>query len=359
MHKLLSQWTYSLVVRGVTIPPECVVDGVVSHYYTTAEELAVSCSSFNKKVNMVWVKKKARWVGSRWLGPISLTDEVKELPKMGDILMGEITTVAGSQKEFGRQKFVAERQCYKWWLCNAAPIYYLATIVLKGTSETEKGLRTVLQLPGGYDDLWVLARIVLFNNIQCVVDLADPNKRNLENIKLQQMPVKFVHQLSMALQDLSLLTEFQKLVPAQVIQEMPTIDRTLEAPGFVGRKRRVSVVSSTTSVVSNTTSVVSSTTSVASTRVSTSAVQEEYNPERPSYFDFSHRRPAGDVPEAGKQPQSPTYDLYTPSPNTPTYDLHTPPSYVPVSPSYDPVSPPCYAPSSPHSSSYPPLCYLK
>lgn len=337
LHRVLSGWVFSMVSRGVTIPADCVVDGVVTHYYTSAEELPVAAS---RKGGLVWVKKKARSYHERRLGPIVLNagQGTNDLPKAGDILMGELATVESSKQQFGRQKFVAERQSYKWWMSNAAPIYYLAVMVLKGTSETEKSLRPILKLHDNCDDLWVLARIVLFNNIQCVADLM-VGRGLSEGIKLQQGPVQFVQQLSLFLQDLTLLTEFQKLVPDMGVM----LTETKKTPGpldlpealraktdkqtFVGRKRQATVL------------------------------QEPYDPERPSYFDFSHRQPAGETAGPGPRPCSPTYALHTPSPTRPCS-----PAYVPASPPYLPTTPPdtyntSYAPSSP--SSFPPLCDLK
>lgn len=322
LHKQLSQWTFSLITRGITVPATCVVNDEVTHYYTTADELAVSP---NKRTSTIWLKKKARWVGSRWFGPISLCEESSDIPKAGEIVMGEIMVVQGSQKEFGRQKVSMERQTYKWWMRSGAPMYYLALMVLRGTSETEKSLRSTLKLPGDFDDLWILARIVLFNNIQCVVDLLQPG--NGDNVKLHSKPVKFIHDLSVFLQDISLLTEFQKRVPSVVIPEpkaplsepraFPTeAERTEKV--FVGRKRRAAAA----------------------------VDMEEYNPEHPGY-DFSHRKPAG---ETSSPPTLRYRESYVPG--TPPYAPDTPP-YVSKTPPYAPVSPP-YAPGTPPY--YPPLC---
>ena len=322
LHKQLSQWTFSLITRGITVPASCVVNDEVTHYYTTADELAVSP---NKRTSTIWLKKKARWVGSRWFGPIGLSEESSDIPKAGEIVMGEIMVVPGSQKEFGRQKCSMERQTYKWWMRSGAPMYYLALMVLKGTSETEKSLRSTLKLPGDFDDLWVLARIVLFNNIQCVVDLLQPG--NGDKVKLHTNPVKFIHDLSVFLQDMSLLTEFQKRAPATVIpppgppgppgpQEPPQQREKV----FVGRKRRATVA----------------------------VEEEEYNPEHPGY-DFSHRKPAGETssPPTLRHRPVPSY-----APGTPPYVPASPP-YAPETPPYAPETPP-YVPASPPY--YPPLC---
>lgn len=353
LHRVLSKHVFAMVSKGVTVPADCVIDGVVTHYYTSAEELPVVST---RKGGMVWVKKKARTFHPEKLGPIELNCGREDvLPKVGDILMGELAKVESSRQQFGRQKFVAERQSYKWWAPNAAPVYYLAVMVLKGTSETEASLRSILKLDDNYDDLWMLARIVLFNNIRCVADLL--LGQGSDNVKLQMGPVQFVQQLSLFLKDLTLMTEFQKLVPdiepTVVVKERVAPPMPSSAAKFVGRKRRAVE----------------------------SSDMEEYDPSRPSYFDFSHRQPAGETampgslfsgaqstytPRSPQGPRSPPYAPQTPphlsGPQSPPYVPCSPP-YVPCSPPYAPCSPP-YKPESPsvHSTRerppFPPMCQL-
>ena len=326
LHKELEKYVFVLVVRGVTVPPDCVIHGEVTHYYTTAEELSVSPS---RSLGTVWVKKKGRRSHQR-LGPLTLKDSGVELPKAGDILMGELQVDKASERQFGRQKFVAERQSFKWWINYGAPLYYLATMVLKGTSETETSLRKLLKLPGDYDDVWMLARVVLFNNVRGFVDMLDPSKKDLESVKLQEGgPVQFVQQLSVWLDDFSIMTEFQKLVPSGLPQGVPSglpqsrdnndIPPLSAAPAyqsdFVGRRR--------------------------TTRASTLFV-EEYNPDFPGFHSSS-----GPIP-----PRSPQYAPNTPpyspqyAPNTPPHSPQYAPNSPPRSPQYAPNSPP-YAPNSP------------
>ncbi len=312
LHKELEKYVFVLVVRGVTVPPDCVIHGEVTHYYTTAEELSVSPS---RSLGTVWVKKKGRRSHQR-LGPLTLKDSGVELPKAGDILMGELQVDKASERQFGRQKFVAERQSFKWWINYGAPLYYLATMVLKGTSETETSLRKLLKLPGDYDDVWMLARVVLFNNVRGFVDMLDPSKKDLESVKLQEGgPVQFVQQLSVWLDDFSIMTEFQKLVPPglpQGARDNNDIPPLSAAPAyqsdFVGRRR--------------------------TTRASTLFV-EEYNPDFPGFHSSS-----GPIP-----PRSPQY-----APNTPPYSPQYAPNSPPHSPQYAPNTPPHspqYAPNSP------------
>ena len=305
LHKRLKKYTFSLVSRGVTIPPDCMENGEVTHYYTTSEELQVGTQ---RKGGSVWLKKKAR---SRQveLGPVVFTSS-EELPKAGDVVFGELYQVANSERKFGKQSVKADRQSYRWWMCPGTALYYLATMVLKGTSETEDSLRALLKLCGGYDDLWMLARLVLFNNIQCFVEVC----MNSTDVKLRESPAVLVQQLSVWLDDFTILSEFQKRMPDQRPTGPPPPTRQ-----FVGRKR--------------------------SQEYNVSYNANEYNPAQ-CEFDFSHRRPAGPA-SPPYVPASPPYAAASPPyvPASPPYAAASPP-YAAASPPYAPASPP-YAPASP------------
>ena len=317
LHKHLKKYVFSLVTKGVTIPPDCIVEGgEVSHYYTTSDELMIGS---RKKSGSVWIKKKAR-ARYHQLGPV-LLESSSALPKPGDVVFGEVLKVAGSERKFGKQTFKEERQAYKWWLCPGAPLYYLATMVLQGTSETEEALRALLKLEDNYDDLWMLARLVLFNNIQCFVDMLDPEIQARQCVKLRNEPAVFVQQLSTWLDDFSVLTEFQKRAPEPslpiVAKSFPPLSAAEPLPEkrFIGRKRQHVQLDVN------------------------SKEEEEYNPARPEMneFDFSHRRPAGftsSPPRAVYVSSSPTYASLTPpdGPLTPPGRSKSP-TYAPFTPS--------------------------
>ena len=331
LHKHLKRYVFTLVTKSVTIPPDCVVGGgEVSHYYTTSDELVIGS---RKKSGSVWVKKKAR-SRHHQLGPVVLTSS-NALPKPGDVLFGELLQVSGSERKFGKQTFKEERQAYKWWICPGAPVYYLATMVLQGTSETEESLRSLLKLEDNYDDLWMLARLVLFNNIQCFVDMLDRDIQSKQCIKLRHEPAVFIQQLSMWLSDFSVLTEFQKRAPVASIPEPASASGTTLEPlsaaeplpvkKFVGRKRRHDVHAD--------------------------SKQEEYDPDEPSYnepsyngpsyFDFSHRQPAG--PTSYYRPSTPPCSP-TPLGTPPSFRRDAPPPFFsntpPGTPPYAPLTPP-------------------
>jgi len=233
LHKVLSKWTYSLVVHSLTVPADCVSpqDGSITHYFTTCDEISPLGVVQGQHGRKLWIKKKSRCLNKKHLGPVCLNVEEsdKVLPRVGDILLGEMTTVAGTAKTFGRHQFVQERQSYKWWLlAGATAVYRLAELVYRGTSETEDALRPFLQLPGHFDDLWILVRVVLFQNLNCVVELSP-------SVKLQQHSVvQWMHQWSQFLNDMTLWTEFQQRLPATMNIQIRPAAAAVSAAGKDG-----------------------------------------------------------------------------------------------------------------------------
>jgi hypothetical protein len=355
LHQQLSKYTFTLVVQRVSVPEDCVVDGKVTHYFTTGEEMSISGAP-SRNPGSVWVKKKGRR-SQQYFGMLLLTDNCDQLPKLSDILVGELHTIQKSVRQFGKQKFAPESQTYKWWINHGGPLYYLATMVLNGTSKSEASLREVLKLQDDYDDVWMLARLILFNNIQGFVDMMDPVKKVVENVKLRLDPVQFVQQLSRWLDDFTIMAEFQKRVPESAVVVVPKKVSEADSEVFVGRKRR-------------------------------QRQEEEYDPDRFSYGNrvssiittetqsYQYERPCSPDYELNSPPVSPPYapssppyapssPPYAPSsppyaPSSPPYAPSTPP-YAPSSPPYAPSSPP-YAPSTPPCNaakkSFPPLCDL-
>jgi hypothetical protein len=331
LHKHLKKYMFSLVTRAVTIPPECVTeDGEVNHYYTTSDELVVGSRN---KSGSVWIKKNAR-SRQHQLGPVLISSSTS-LPKPGDVIFGEV--MKSSERKFGKQSFKEERQSYKWWMCPGAPLYYLATMVLKGTSETEESLRILLKLQDNYDDLWMLARVILFNNIQCFADMLNPGLHAVPCIKLREQPAVFVQQLSLWLDDFSILTEFQKLIPANVplptknlipplSATQPLSSEPVLVKQFIGRKRRQPEKPHL----------------LHDSREAIHDSREAYDPDEPSYksrvngYDFSNRQPAGLTSAPGIPRHSPPVSFV---PLSPSYELESPP-YMPTTPPYMPTTPP-------------------
>jgi hypothetical protein len=326
LHKHLKKYMFSLVTRAVTVPADCVLEGgEVSHYYTTTDELIVGSA---KKNGSVWIKKKSR-ARQHQLGPVLLASS-NSLPKPGDIVFGE--AVKGPEHKFGRQSFKEERHSFKWWICPGAPLYYLATMVLKGTSETEDSLRQLLKLQGDFDDLWMLARVVLFNNVKCFVDLLDPQFQAKQSIKLREPPAVFIQQVAVWLDDFSVITEFQRLQalsPTNTASSIPSLAQVTSFPEGAGATTANTTLGPQRKFIGRKRPFVTE-------EYKTEYHPEEYNPDD-TQFDFSHRRPAGVTSAPGP---SKRYD-----PVTPPYVPASPP-YVPASPPYVPTSPP-YAPFTP------------
>lgn len=59
----------------------------------------------------------------------------------------------------------------KWFVC-PPPIMLLINAVRNGTDKTEEELARVMMMPGYPDEVWAIARLVLFTNVEAFVDAA-------------------------------------------------------------------------------------------------------------------------------------------------------------------------------------------
>ena len=211
LYKVLSQYTFAIVTRKTTVP-----DPGKPYYFTDAMTLHLDPTIPSKPL---WVKSRGR--KELTLGPARLDDRLTVLPREAGILVGQLTAETlhtqqqaqqHTQQEQARptkRRRVAARRQFRWWAAGAEPLWALFTLVVKGSTQTEAELRTVLRTAAGFDDLWVIARIVLFDNIECLA-LALQGK---ETLKLHTTPVQFAVELAQLLQHEPIFTSFQSYVP--------------------------------------------------------------------------------------------------------------------------------------------------
>jgi hypothetical protein len=150
-----------------------------------------------------------------WLGPVKLIEKKNNLPRMGDIIVGELlsadTEIGGQNNRNKKQLVRTQRQIYSWWHGDARCLWELAKVTVNGTTKTEEELRPFLTTPDGYDDVWALARLILFGNVQCFVDLQNAPISN--RMRLHSNPVMFIHNAASAFNDPSIMETFQSCLP--------------------------------------------------------------------------------------------------------------------------------------------------
>src|SRR3990167_8736358 len=178
---VLGQWTFAVMVQQCPFPPNCIAtkpDGSVhiTHFQGTAEEMDPTSRSHHthqqQRHARIWFKKSARMRDPLRLGPALIpADDQNRLPMLGDVLVGSKTEsgATGGGPGVGAR---AARYAFIWWHSGGKPLAKLTQLVLQGTSQLELRLAAELRTPDGYDDLWAMARVILFGNVQGLAVMA-------------------------------------------------------------------------------------------------------------------------------------------------------------------------------------------
>jgi len=315
LYQVLAKYTFAIVTRKTTVP-----DPAKPYYFTDALTLQLDPTIPSKPL---WVKSRGR--KQLTLGPARLDDRLAALPREAGMLVGQLATEAPQQAQAqqeqeqarpAKRRRAAARRQFRWWAAGAEPLWALFTLVVKGSTQTEAELRDVLRTSAGFDDLWVIARIVLFDNIECLA-LALQEK---ETLKLHTTPVQFAVELAQLLHHEPILTRFQSYVP---VPPPPPSRPPRPPPPSQPYPKFLTTLP----------------------------------PPPPSYQHFGPAEPSeqervsellaslGDLQSMQEAPVSDELMSFLTTPTTPPY-CPTSPQYCPGSPQYVPTSPP-YVPGSP------------
>ena len=262
----LKEWDLARVVSPTVVPDNAVrrnEDGstFVTYYYTTSELVqwwqppeknVPKMARFgpvqrhrqggHRKRRSVWVKKQSRHKMVSF-GPVNFCDNLNELPQVGDMLAGELVK---SDKPYSNKELKAfvkqtslnrkRNSSYLWWTNTGLCLMNFAHLVLNGTKKSEDDVRELLRMKDGYDDLWALARIVLFHNLQCFVDACRPNyKDRPDRMQLHIHPAAFVRETASSFEDAAILQKFTAMLPQTYVPK-PVPSMTSESV-FTKRKR--------------------------------------------------------------------------------------------------------------------------
>ena len=156
----------------------------------------------------VWFKKGGTPVCGFQLGPI-VCDLPPEgsVPAIGDILMG---TMVDDTRTIGERRGMHFR--YVQWYPNMTALYTLSRILRLGTAKSEAQLSYDLRLTHGKhkDQVWAIARLVLFGNVQAFVDLFN-EKPVARPMQLGSKADVFISECSYAFEDPALWLRFVEL----------------------------------------------------------------------------------------------------------------------------------------------------
>jgi hypothetical protein len=105
------------------------------------------------------------------------------------------------------------------WEMGATPVYELAKALVSKTPVSEASLKPKLRLAGseGQDELWALARLILFGNVAAF----DPQSQF--PMALRRPPALFVQECAMRLNDDSIWQKYVDVCPAVKIALAPPL----------------------------------------------------------------------------------------------------------------------------------------
>ena len=331
MYAQLHPYTFGKLVRDCKVSRIDKTGAALSDPYFHGTVKSLGITQDDPRNALVWFKKGASPLRGFALGPVTITPPpTGHIPSIGDILMGK--TVENEQGKGG----VNLR--YIQWYPNMNALFVLCGILRMGTSKSEAQLSHDLRLSYGEcrDQVWALARLVLFGNVQVFVDLFNkkPASRPMQIGKVDV----FISECSYAFEDDDIWKRFAELIPnidrpAPMTSELSQVTQNTAAPSL-SNAFHVSALKKTVDLYLG----------------FGATAYESHTPPSTPPFPPSVRYSYNQLSQIGLQgPVSPVYQPRTP-PSSPPPKFNKSSVYEPVSPVYQPVSPvyqPCTPPSSP------------
>ena len=214
LHGLLQRYTFAVVSRDVVIPDKAreitAEHGLrVTYYHGTAEERLQFTQNYRERPKSVWFNKSARAKpGDFRIAGVVLSSagpSQNALPNVTDMLVG---IAEASVPEPGKPKRSGLH--YTMWEMGATPLFELAKALVSKVPVSEASLKPKLRLVGseGQDELWALARLVLFGNMAAF----DPQSQF--PMALRSPPAVFVQECAMRLNDDTIWQKYMEACPA-------------------------------------------------------------------------------------------------------------------------------------------------
>lgn len=215
LHGLLQRYTFSVVSRDVVIPDKAreitAENGLrVTYYHGTAEERLPFTQNYRERPKSVWFNKSARAKpGDFRIAGVVLSSAAgasqHALPNVTDMLVG---IAEASVPEPGKPKRSGLH--YTMWEMSATPLFELAKALVSKVPVSEASLKPKLRLVRSecQDELWALARLVLFGNMAAF----DPQSQF--PMVLRSPPAVFVQECAMRLNDDTIWQKYMEACPA-------------------------------------------------------------------------------------------------------------------------------------------------
>lgn len=399
LYGLLSRYTFGRVVR-CTVPADgkqYVGDKLsITYFHGLATKMEYKQLPVGSRPVKLWFKKAPADAQKQTLhvGPLSLDAADEEyVPRPGDVIVGNVVPSDRRRQPSESRDFESggggagqgapeSNDRFTYWHPHAASLECLLNFLYNGTAIPEAQLAHELRSrkKGGEDDVWAVARLILFGNVAAFAAQHVGALSGVKPMRLSMPPLDFVWNCATKLDDETIWQKFVELVPDAQPPRPPSPPEPLggalkssgriipplfgpgsepppsppapfsSQPAFVGRARRSQPAALPTPPPPPP--------PVYSSASYTHA--DAYSPHSPSYYPPAqspqhvpyspHHSPAH--PAYGDySPQSPQHSPYptyaSPAhPSTASF-FNTDNSYTPRSPLYSPSNSPPYCPTTP------------
>jgi len=209
LHERLDGLVCGVLARQVRVPEdsrEIDADGTetITYYHGLAQktEPQLRHTTKRKRRSMIWLNKSTRAKRPLQISSALFTNSTDHIPVPGEMVVGEV-----QHREDNKASF-------RYWHGQARCVWELKKLVQHGTNDWKR-LRQKLCTEDHYDDLFVIGAVVLFGDVQLVVDeiLNTEDRRYQLRLRSEEPLVCFLHRLSVDLKDPKIWDRTVELLP--------------------------------------------------------------------------------------------------------------------------------------------------
>ena len=229
LHEKLENYVCGILSHNVKIPEngrETDANGKVkvTYYHGLAQKTEPTMRHKNKRKQrtMIWLNKNSRSNRPLQISAAVFDHANNNIPVAGEIIVGPI------------QHRDDQKASFRYWHGGGKCVWELKKLVQHGTSDF-RTLRQKLRTEDKYDDLFVLGAVVLFGDVQLVVDeiLQKEGRRFRLNMRSDNPLICFLHKMSVDLKDSTIWDKTIELLPdaeKRLTAASPVVEKTLTVP---------------------------------------------------------------------------------------------------------------------------------
>jgi hypothetical protein len=209
LHEKLEEFVCGVLSRNVKIPDnarEIDDNGKTSityyHALVQKSEATMRHKSSRQRRTMIWLNKNTRANRPLKISAAEFHNDSEDIPTPGEIVVGAV-----QHREDNKASF-------RYWHGKGRCFWELKKLVQHGTSDFKR-LRQKLRTQDLYDDLFVVGAVVLFGDVQLVVDeiMQKEDRRYRLRLRSKEPLICFLHKLSVDLKDPKIWERVVEILP--------------------------------------------------------------------------------------------------------------------------------------------------